>query len=173
MKRKPDLRIPKFYRTRNRVPVDELETGKCLNCGYEFRGHFCPDCGQEVAEFNRPFGFVIYDFMGNFFAFDTRFFNTFKYLLFYPGFLTKEFFKGKRTSYSPPFRIFVFLSFVLFVLLSFLTNKGLEKDLEINETVYSKINQNNKNPLNNQISPFEEDTVNIAPDSSLSGVFII
>lgn len=132
MKRKTNFSFSKFYRNRRRIPVEELEIGKCQNCGYEFRGHFCPDCGQEVAEFNRPFGFVIYDFMGNFFSFDTRFFKTFKYLLFFPGFLTKEFFKGRRTSYSPPFRIFVFLSFVLFLLLSFITDKGLKTELDLN-----------------------------------------
>ena len=130
MKGKPGFNISKLYRRRSKIPVHELEVGKCLNCGYEFRGHFCPDCGQEVAEFNRPFGFVVYDFMGNFFAFDTRFLKTFKYLLFYPGYLTLEFFKGRRNSYSPPFRIFVFLSFVLFLLLSFLTDKGLDAELK-------------------------------------------
>ena len=142
MKWKAIFGFSKLYRRRNKIPVDELEIGKCQNCGYEFRGHFCPDCGQEVAEFNRPLGFIVYDFMGNFFAFDTRFFKTFKYLLFYPGFLTKEFFKGKRTSYSPPFRIFVFLSFVLFLLLSFLTDKGLKTELDLNMPDSLKISEN-------------------------------
>lgn len=132
MSGKPNFNISKLYRRRSTITVKELEPGKCLNCGYEFQGHFCPNCGQEVAEFNRPFGFVIYDFMGNFFAFDTRFIRTFKYLLFYPGYLSKEFIAGRRASYSPPFRIFVFLSFVLFLLLSFLTDKGL--DAELNTT---------------------------------------
>lgn len=121
---------------RNQIPVDELEAGKCENCDYEFRGHFCPNCGQEVTEFNRPFGFVLYDFVGNFFAFDTRFFQSFKYLLFRPGFLTTEFFQGKRVRHSPPFRIFVFLSFVLFILLQSLSERGLEStpDLTVNSS---------------------------------------
>lgn len=116
---------------RNQIPVEELETGKCQNCDFEFRGHFCPNCGQEVAEFNRPFGFIIYDFVGNFFAFDTRFFRTFKYLLVRPGFLTNEFFQGRRMRYSPPFRIFVFLSFILFLLLQIITERSL--DFESNQ----------------------------------------
>lgn len=101
----------------------------CQNCGFEFKGHFCPNCGQEVAEFNRPFGFIVYDFVGNFFAFDTRFFRTFKYLLIRPGFLTTEFFRGRRMSYSPPFRIFVFLSFILFLFLQILTERSLDIDV--------------------------------------------
>lgn len=172
MKGKSDLNISKLYRRRNKIPVHELEPCKCLNCEFEFQGHFCPNCGQEVAEFNRPFGFVIYDFMGNFFAFDTRFLKTFKYLLFYPGFLTIEFFKGRRNSYSPPFRIFVFLSFILFLLLAFLTDKGLEKELDVNKTVYSNINKNNIIPLNEKTYSSEQDADIIPPDSSLTGFII-
>jgi len=172
MRGKPNFNISKLYRTRNRIPVNELETGKCLNCGYEFQGHFCPDCGQEVAEFNRPFGFVIYDFMGNFFAFDTRFLRTFKYLLFYPGYLSKEFIAGRRARYSPPFRIFVFLSFILFLLLSFLTDKGLEKDLDSKGSINSEINENNIIPLNEQTTTFSKEADSISLDSSLSGIVI-
>ncbi|MBC8005445.1 MAG: DUF3667 domain-containing protein [Verrucomicrobia bacterium] len=121
-----------FFKRRNEIPVEELETISCDNCNFEFKGHFCPNCGQEVAEFNRPFGFIIYDFAGNFFAFDTRFFQTFKYLLIRPGFLAVEFFKGRRTRYSPPFRTFVFLSFILFILLQYITERGLDKNLQSN-----------------------------------------
>lgn len=121
--------LPDKLRPNKKLPIEELKTIICENCGYEFKGHFCPNCGQEVAEFNRPFGFVIYDFMGNFFAFDTRFFRTFWNLLVKPGFLTEEFFKGHRMRYSPPFRIFIFLSFILFLLLQIITEKGLHQTI--------------------------------------------
>lgn len=136
MKLHPVLNPSRFFRTRNSIPVEELELVNCENCQQEFKGHFCPNCGQEVAEFNRPFGFVVYDFLGNFFAFDTRFFRTFKFLLIKPGFLTNEFFAGRRVRYSPPFRNFVFLSFILFILLQILTEQGLDKvgDLKMDES---------------------------------------
>lgn len=127
MKQNPKFNPSNLFRTTNKIPVEELNPVQCENCGQEFKGHFCPNCGQEVAEFNRPFGFVAYDFLGNFFAFDTRFFQTFKYLIIKPGFLTSEFFRGKRVRYSPPFRNFVFLSFILFILLQILTEQGLDK----------------------------------------------
>lgn len=165
---KDNLKLSKIIRTKNRIPIDELETGKCLNCGYEFRGHFCPDCGQEVAEFNRPFGFVVYDFMGNFFAFDTRFFTTFKFLLFKPGFLTLEFFKGRRNSYSPPFRIFVFLSFILFLLLSFLTDKSL--DSEINTNKLSGFNHNEIKPGISYSVPINSEADKARSDSIISEI---
>lgn len=124
---------------RNKIPVGELEPVNCDNCGIEFKGHFCPNCGQEVAEFNRPLGFVLYDFAGNFFAFDTRFFKTFWYLLSKPGFLTNEFFAGRRVRYSPPFRIFVFLSFLLFLFVQLYSERGLDKLPETKTTESGKV----------------------------------
>ncbi len=119
---------------RNKIPPEELDKVRCKNCDFEFQGHYCPNCGQAVAEFNRPFGFILYDFAGNFFAFDTRFFLTFWYLFSRPGFLTLEFFKGRRVKYSLPFRIFVFLSFVLFLLLQTYSERSLDKLAEVNIT---------------------------------------
>jgi rubrerythrin len=58
MKMKAGFSFSKLYRSKNKIPIDELEIGQCQNCGFEFRGHYCPDCGQEVAEFNRPGGYV-------------------------------------------------------------------------------------------------------------------
>ena len=129
---------------RNEIPVEDLEPVKCENCNHEFKGHFCPNCGQEVAEFNRPFGFIFYDFVGNFFAFDTRFIRTFKYLLIRPGFLTGEFFRGRRMRYSPPFRIFVFLSFILFLFLQIITEQSLdfETGMKIPESSEAKLSVN-------------------------------
>ncbi|RKD91864.1 DUF3667 domain-containing protein [Mangrovibacterium diazotrophicum] len=115
-----------------KVPFDQLEPHDCPNCGTEFKGYYCPNCGQSDTEFDRPFGFVIYNFMGDFFAFDSRFFLTFKYLLFKPGFLTNEFLEGRRQRYAPPFRIFIFLSFLLFLLLQVLTDAALKKPIGFN-----------------------------------------
>ncbi len=113
-----------------KAPVETMEKQACHNCGHEFQGHYCPSCGQSITEFDLPVGFVFYDFLGNFFSFDSRFFKTFFDLLFKPGFLTAEFFKGRRARYAPPFRVFIFLSFVLFLLLQIMTTDGLNKALE-------------------------------------------
>lgn len=166
MARDSKFSFKKLFRARITVPVEELDPLKCENCGHEFQGHFCPNCGQEVAEFNRPFGFVIYDFVGNFFAFDTRFFQTFKYLLFRPGFLTTEFFQGRRVRYSPPFRIFVFLSFILFILLQSLTERTLDTvpDLKINNSD-DGVKLKNNLVLKAGISSDTDSTLPISPDS--------
>jgi hypothetical protein len=99
----------------------------CLNCGNGFEGNYCPECGQPVRDFNKPVSFIFYNFMGDFFSFDTRFLKTFKYLIIKPGFLTEEFFRGKRVRYAPPMRVFIFVSFLLFLLLQIFTNRGLQR----------------------------------------------
>lgn len=166
MKRETKNSLKKLFRQRMNIPIEELELIKCENCDYEFKGHFCPNCGQEVAEFNRPFGFVLYDFVGNFFAFDTRFFQSFKYLLFRPGFLTTEFFQGKRVRHSPPFRIFVFLSFILFILLQSLTERGLDVSTDLIDTDSSEPAKKSSNLVfRSNISAQTDSADTLNPDS--------
>src|SRR5262249_31151697 len=48
--------------------------------------------------------------------FDGKFFVTLKDLLFRPGFLSKEYMKGRRASYLHPVRMYVFTSAIFFLL---------------------------------------------------------
>lgn len=132
-----------------------VENESCKNCGTVFSGYYCPECGQSEKEVNRPFSIVFYDFLGNIFAFDTRFWKTFVNLIFRPGFLTKEFFAGHRVRYAPPMRFFIFASFVLFLLLQVFTNRGL------NSVLYGSGNQLNQMAL-------DSTTVSVL-DSVISG----
>lgn len=101
----------------------------CKNCGTNFSGHYCPNCGQSEKEVDRPFSIIFYDFLGNVFAFDTRFWKTLLNLIIRPGFLTKEFFAGRRVRYAPPIRFYIFVSFILFLLLQIITSRGLNSVL--------------------------------------------
>ena len=37
----------------------------CANCEAQFTGRFCSDCGQAVKDYDKPFSFVFYNFMGD------------------------------------------------------------------------------------------------------------
>ena len=52
------------------------ETQVCKNCETQFKGNYCPNCGQSVKEVDKPFSIIFYDFLGNIFAFDTRFYKS-------------------------------------------------------------------------------------------------
>ena len=107
--------------------IDHSKEVNCPNCQTNFAGNYCPHCGQPVKDYDQPVSFIFYNFLGDFFAFDSRFLRTFKYLLFKPGFLSYEFFNGRRIRYAPPMRIFIFVSFILFLLLQIYTERGLKK----------------------------------------------
>ena len=89
-----------------------FEDVACKNCQTVFTGRYCPNCGQSFKDYDRPFSFLLFNFMFDFFAFDERFFKTIGLLFIRPGLLTKEYFAGRRVRYAPPFRVFIFLSFV-------------------------------------------------------------
>lgn len=145
--------IPKWFKNKQNHPPVENEP--CKNCKTVFSGYYCPECGQSEKEFNRPFSIVFYDFLGNVFAFDTRFWKTFINLIFRPGFLTEQFFAGRRIRYAPPMRFFIFASFVLFLLLQIFTNR------QLNSVLYGPVNQDEN---------VEMDSVEIAvADSAISG----
>ena len=117
-----------FKRKSGNISVENVV---CKNCGTKFDGKFCPECGQSVTDFDKPFSFILYTFAGDFFAFDSRFFHSIIALLFKPGFLSKEYIEGRRVKYAPPFRMFIFISFILFLLLESYSNRGLTKVLDI------------------------------------------
>jgi hypothetical protein len=68
---------------------------------------------------------------GRYVAFDGRMWRTLAALLFRPGFLTREYFAGRRRRYIRPARLFLVLSIALFALLRFVGEPpiDLERDL--------------------------------------------
>lgn len=104
---------------------------KCKNCETTFEGKYCPNCGQSIKQYDRPLQFLILDFAGNVFAFDTRLWLSIKHLLTKPGKFETDYVHGKRRRYMPPFRLYVFVSFVFFLLLGFTTNRSVRQNKEL------------------------------------------
>jgi len=102
----------------------------CQNCDTTFVGQYCPNCGQHVKELERPIRFMIVDFMGTVVSFDTRLVKTLVAILFKPGKLTQDFLEGRRARYMPPFRFYVFISFVMFLLISIITNNSIKNNID-------------------------------------------
>lgn len=90
----------------------------CKNCETEFTGHYCNNCGQSVKDFDRPFKVLIFDVVGTMWAFDTRLFKTLKSIFFKPGQVPLDYVQGKRARYMPPFRLYIFISFIFFMLMN-------------------------------------------------------
>ena len=103
------------------MPLYRRKKSYCQNCQYPLTENynFCPQCGQENNDKNVSFGTLIGEFFSNYFAYDSRLVKTIKPFLFKPGFLTKEFIKGRRTTYMHPLRLYLIISFFYFLLFSF------------------------------------------------------
>jgi hypothetical protein len=95
----------------------ELRTEKnCLNCGHSVEERFCTFCGQENIEPRQTFGHLVTHFFEDITHYEGKFWGTMRYLFFKPAFLSKAFLAGKRSSYLPPVRLYIFVSFITFFL---------------------------------------------------------
>lgn len=99
----------------------------CLNCGAEVKGHYCSECGQPNYEPRESFRHILTHFITDYLHLDEKFFSSLKYLLFNPGLLTNEFNAGKRVKYVHPFRLYIFITIVFFVVQSIDKDKGTKK----------------------------------------------
>ncbi|WP_400078540.1 DUF3667 domain-containing protein [Winogradskyella sp. R77965] len=92
----------------------------CQNCEepYEEGFKFCPNCGQKTND-ELTIGVLFYNTISNYFSFDARFLKSFFPLMFKPGYLAKEFIKGKRLLYLHPAQMYLFISVVFFFIFSF------------------------------------------------------
>lgn len=88
--------------------------GACGNCGTPLLGPHCYACGQPVKGLVRHFTSIIGDFLDSVFNFDARTPRTLWPLFVRPGFLTGEYFAGRRVRYVSPVRLFFFLAIVTF-----------------------------------------------------------
>lgn len=109
------------------ILTTDTPSSVCRNCGLDFRGKFCPECGQSVKDYDKPLRFLFVDVAGNLFAFDTRVWRTIKSVLFFPGKMEREYAEGKRVKYMPPFRFYVFVSFFFFLMLAWVSNKNIRE----------------------------------------------
>lgn len=106
---------------------------KCLNCGAEVQDRFCPKCGQENVDVRPSFHHLISHFFADLFHYDSGFWKTMKTLLFKPGRIIRDYLDGKRKTYVPPVKLYIFVSFITFFIPFILPNsspdnKGSEND---------------------------------------------
>ncbi len=88
----------------------------CLNCGTRLIDTFCHHCGQKDIPRRQTLGELWINFISSFWSYEGKFFQTTKYLITRPGYLAMEYNKGKRETYFHPARMYVFISFVFFLL---------------------------------------------------------
>lgn len=101
--------------------LPEEETMICPNCGAEASGNYCSNCGQENHLHNETFMSMLTHFIAHYFHYESKFWQTIKLLITRPGFLTKEYFNGRRKRYVAPITLFIFTVVVYFIAASLLS----------------------------------------------------
>jgi hypothetical protein len=90
----------------------------CPNCGGGRSGRYCAACGQNDRNYVRGLLSVTWDFCRDSFEVDSRLFQTLKLLFFKPGTLSREFCRNRRARYMSPVRLYLFSSFLFFLVVS-------------------------------------------------------
>ncbi len=91
----------------------------CGNCGTELLGETCYRCGQPTKGLVRQFSSIMGDFLDTVLNIDARVFRTIGPLIFKPGYLTQEYFSGRRIRFVSPVRLFFFLAVLTFLFAQF------------------------------------------------------
>ena len=150
----------------------------CPNCGAEEVGKFCPNCGQSNKDFSKPLKEIMGDLLDSI-NLDIRLLNTLIPFFTKPGFLTQEYFKGKRKKYVPPMRMYILFSVLFFFLAQFINLeefRGLGKVTE--DAVTDSLKQEiaiAKTGANNMSADahLKPDTMVVADENSFKGPKII
>lgn len=96
----------------------ENTEGFCRNCGAQILDEYCGVCGQREGRGDLHLREAAGDVVGDIFTWDSRLWRTLFSLVLRPGFLTAEFIAGRRARYMPPFRLYIVISFLMFLVLS-------------------------------------------------------
>ncbi|MFN3754273.1 DUF3667 domain-containing protein [Flavobacterium sp.] len=124
----------------------ELRKDKtCLNCRYVVENRFCPNCGQENTDTRKTFHHLFVHFFEDLTHYENAFWKTIKNLFLKPAALTKEYLSGKRLSYLAPVRLYIFISFATFFLISIFSSSIDNGDqlIDLNETQTIKVTDAN------------------------------
>lgn len=94
---------------------------QCLNCEtpLDVADTYCHRCGQLNSTKRLALKDFIEEFFANIISYDSKLWRTITQLITRPGFVTLEYCAGKRSRYANPFRFFLTVSIVFFLLLQF------------------------------------------------------
>ena len=108
----------------------EVKTHKCLNCGTEFEGKFCPECGQSADTGRFTMRFIFENLIAAFTSKDGGIWFTLKNMFTQPGAMVVELLNGKRRSYFSPFPMLFFALTVYILLFTFTGSRGDIQEIE-------------------------------------------
>ena len=91
---------------------------ECLNCKHplDLSDVYCSYCGQLNTTKSLKLTDFFGEFIGSVITYDSKFRHTVKDLLFRPGVITRNYVHGQRLKYANPFRFFLSVSIIYFII---------------------------------------------------------
>lgn len=90
----------------------------CKNCGADFDGNYCSQCGQKSGIEALQMSSLLSEALAVFFYLERRFIYTFKQIFIAPYDLVKSYSYGARRKHANPFQFFLFFLTIYLVLYS-------------------------------------------------------
>ena len=108
----------------SRSGIDHSGEGThCRNCEFTLKGQYCSNCGQRARIRMITVWELLRDLFGDIFEFDSRLWRSLVPLILKPGHLTLEYLEGRRVRYMPPFRMYLVISVLFFLLISLFSDR--------------------------------------------------
>jgi hypothetical protein len=86
----------------------------CLNCGVPLQGSYCAACGQKATSPRPTVHEFLHELTHEFLHVDAKIVQSVKLLFTRPGFLSREYFEGRRVRYVSPLRLYLIFSVAYF-----------------------------------------------------------
>lgn len=106
----------------------------CTNCGAVSADIYCARCGErQPGHHDLGVSHMVHEVFHEIAHIDSKLFTTLRDLVIKPGFLTQEYFAGRKSRYIPPLRLFLvlfalqFLAFTAYTPAALYTVKSMKK----------------------------------------------
>lgn len=104
---------------RHKAPINPadilLDEHVCLNCQTQYKGNFCPNCGQKATTKRLSVVTAFEHLVGSFTNLERGFIHTACELFYRPGYLIRDYFNGHRSEYSKPLSMLFVLATIQLV----------------------------------------------------------
>lgn len=120
-----------------------LKVEKCYNCGIEFSGKYCPNCGQRSGGRKLTMKLLFETILAVITNLESGFWRVFIDIFWRPGFLMRDFMRGEHKRYGNPFAL-LFIAITIFLLEIYIFNPEVNSNSILN--ISNKETENVINP---------------------------
>lgn len=123
-----------YYRLVHRMQIrgkkEEKENNApctCKNCGRNYEGNHCPHCGQSRNTPRFTIRNAFQNILSGFFNIDNGFSRNLLELLYRPGYMIRDYLKGKRVHYYKPFQTLFVLAALYIMAVQLIDPESMKK----------------------------------------------